>query len=118
MATTKKASTSDEEVMPNVHAEAYAERQRAPGLYEDPTIATPGILEDIEGDAGPTALVSAEDPPGIDPPLDPSVDNRDQVQPMLDKLYEDAVAQREAQAEATPVAAVPASSTAKSDDKK
>jgi hypothetical protein len=126
MATTKKTTRSgDEEVVPNVHAEAYAERQRAPGLYENPTIATPGVLEDIEDEGGPQALV---DPDVPEPGLDISVDNRDQVQPMLDGLYKDALEQqeetdpeaqaaklREARESQREVAAAPA---AKADDKK
>jgi hypothetical protein len=76
------------------HAVAFAERQRDPSRYDNPTIATPGQLEDIDEDAGkPTALVDPDAPSD----LDPSVDNRDQVQPMLDTLAEstkeDALAQ-------------------------
>jgi hypothetical protein len=93
MPTTKKTSRSgDEEVVPDVHAEAAAERMRAPTVYDDPTIATPGVLEDVEGEAGPQALVDSDTPSG----LDTSVDNRDQVQPMLDTLYKDAVESAEA----------------------
>jgi hypothetical protein len=97
MATKKSAST--EEVEPNVHAEAWAERQRD-GRYDDPTVATPGVLEDIEGEGGPVALVDPENDPVGDPALDPELDNRDQVQPMLDTLRKDAEAQAEAAAEA------------------
>lgn len=69
------------------HAVAFAERQRDPNRYDDPTVATPGQLDDIDEDAGsPQALVDPDAPSG----LDPSVDNRDQVQPMLDTLAESA----------------------------
>jgi hypothetical protein len=76
------------------HAVAFAERQRDPSRYDNPTVATPGVLEDVDEDAGgPVALVDPDAPSG----LDPSVDNRDQVQPMLDTLAEstkeDALAQ-------------------------
>jgi hypothetical protein len=92
MATKKTATTTaDEDVVPNVHAEAFAERQRDPNRYDDPTIATPGILEDVEGDGHPAALID----PGQDVGLDPAVDNRDQVQPMLDTLYADAIEKTE-----------------------
>jgi len=75
------------------HSVAFAERQRD-GRYDDPTVATPGVLEDLDDDAGqPEALIDADAPSD----LDPSVDNRDQVQPMLDTLAEstreDAIAQ-------------------------
>lgn len=121
MPTTKK--TADEEVVPDVHAEAAAERRRAPALYDDPTVATPGVIEDVEGEGGPTALVDAESPSG----LDASIDNRDQVQPMLDTLYQDAVESQEAEgdteAQAAKVeesrkAAREAAPAAKADDKK
>lgn len=78
------AVTTAEPVEVDPHAEAFAERQRDT-RYDDPTVATPGVLEDIDEDAGhPTALVAADTPSA----LDPSVDNRDQVQPMLDRLAE------------------------------
>ena len=82
------------------HAVAFGERQKAPTLYDDPTVATPGVLEDIdeEDEGGPYALVDA-DAPLIN--LDPSVDNRDQVQPMLDTLAQDAVENAAAQGTAT-----------------
>jgi hypothetical protein len=73
------------------HAKAFAERQRDPNRYENPTIATPGVLGDIDEDddermaiAGRTTLVDPDAPSD----LDPSVDNRDQVQPMLDTIAE------------------------------
>jgi hypothetical protein len=85
------------------HAVAFAERQQAPTLYDDPTVATPGVLDDeIKGTAeraesgGPLAYVDSDLPVG----LDPSVDNRDQVQPMLDSLYQDAVEAQGGQAQA------------------
>lgn len=69
------------------HATAFAERQRDPARYDNPTIATPGVLEDIdedevEGVPGRVGLIDADAPSD----LDPSVDNRDQVQPMLDTI--------------------------------
>jgi len=83
------------------HGVAFAERQRDPNRYDDPTVATPGVLDDIDEeveDAGPQALIDA-DAPEIN--LDPSVDNRDQVQPMLDTLAEDAVENAAAQGNVT-----------------
>ena len=81
------------------HAVAYGERQKAPNRYDDPTEATPGVLEDIDEEegAGPYALVDADAPSD----LDPSVDNRDQVQPMLDTLAESATEDAAAQGTAT-----------------
>jgi hypothetical protein len=90
------ADTIAEGAMRNVHAEAWSQRRRDPARYEDPTISTPGILDDVEGEPGPHAMVSAEDSPAADRPLDPSIDARDQVQPMLDTLYTDALAQNQA----------------------
>jgi hypothetical protein len=90
MATTTKKTTTEEEVVPNVHAEAYVERQKDP-RYDDPTVATPGVLEDPVSEGTPVALVDPDEPSD----LDASVDNRDQVQPVLDKLYEDALEQQE-----------------------
>ena len=85
------------------HAVAFAERQQAPTLYDDPTVATPGVLDDeLKGVeprsevGGPTALIDSDLPVG----LDPSVDNRDQVQPMLDTLYTDAVESQGGQSQA------------------
>ena len=83
------------------HAVAFAERQKAPTLYDDPTVATPGKIEDLDEDAGqPSALIDPDLPSG----LDPSVDNRDQVQPMLDTLAADA--QEHAAAQGLAVAAI------------
>jgi hypothetical protein len=74
------------------HSTAFAERQRDPNRYENPTIATPGILDDIDeeeddglgaGVVGRGRLIDPDDPAVS---LDPGVDNRDQVQPMLDTL--------------------------------
>jgi hypothetical protein len=90
--TTKKTRSGDEEeVVPNVHAEAYVERLKDP-RYDDPTVATPGVLEDPVSDGTPVALVNPDEPSD----LDATVDNRDQVQPVLDTLYEDALEQQEA----------------------
>lgn len=98
-----EVDTVEEGAVGNVHAEAWAERQRDPARYEDPTVSTPGVLEDIEGDAGPQALVDPEgDDPAKDHPLDPSVDNRTEVQPMLDTLHADALEHNEAQGARTP----------------
>src|SRR5436190_21067103 len=98
MAQTKKPSTRSGEsghqdrdtltssAVADPHALAFAERQRDPNRYDNPTIATPGVLDDIDEDMTGTsqALIDPDTPSG----LDPSVDNRDQVQPMLDTLAE------------------------------
>ena len=77
------------------HAVAFASAGLRPSTTI-PTVATPGVLEDIDEDeAGPQSLVDADSPSG----LDASVDNRDQVQPMLDTLYKDAVESQEAAAD-------------------
>ena len=70
---------------------------RAPSLYDDPVVATPGVLEDVEGEAGPTGARQCRR--AVRARL--RIDNRDQVQPMLDSLYTDAV---ESQEEADPEA--------------
>lgn len=97
MAQTKKSSTQGGHVDRDVittsavadpHAQAFAERQRDPNRYDDPTVATPGQLDDIDEDeggiAGRHSMIDSDAPSD----LDPSVDNRDQVQPMLDTIAE------------------------------
>ncbi len=102
MAQTKKPSSRTSEhvdrdtittsAVADPHSTAFAERQRDPNRYDDPTVATPGVLEDIDEDdddgtgagvLGRGRLIDPDDPAVS---LDPSVDNRDQVQPMLDTL--------------------------------
>lgn len=113
----KKDPLFEEYPIPNIHAEAWAERQRDPGRYEDPAIPTPGVLEDVDEETYFKSLVEAEDAPGVDPPLDPTVDNRDQVQPMLDTIRQDLVDKREAQGMETPEALAAGHTASKTDRK-
>ncbi len=110
-----KKSAADEEAVADPHAEAFAERQKD-ARYDDPTVSTPGVLEDAAGE-GPTALVDPEAEGDVG--LDPGIDNRDQVQPMLDKLASDAEEKAEEQKEAAAAASSSSSSssTTKSADK-
>lgn len=79
------ATKSDDTATPladelNPHAAAFLERAKAPMLYDDPSIATPGKLRNLDEIDGPVSLVHS-DPDGD---IDPSVDNRDEVQALLE----------------------------------
>lgn len=80
----KDVDTLTSSAVADPHAVAFAERQRDPSRYDNPTIATPGVLDDIGDDV--TGSWQAHVDPDTPSGLDPSVDNRDQVQPMLDTI--------------------------------
>lgn len=87
MATTKEDDKATLAEQLNPHGAAFAERQKAPALYDDPTIATPGKLKGVEDYVGPHALVEVDEEVGEndpDNPVDVSVDNRSEVQAVLE----------------------------------